>query len=107
MSDVITALAPPPGRVRWRWPLPVGFLANARSRQLQEELYRDLPAYLSDFTEPEVGPARCDLLILPYSTEEALDALDRASPRPDATCALLLTDDTVEPEIDGIAELAQ
>lgn len=97
----------PPGRIRWRWPLPVGFLADERSRTLRQDLYVDLPPGLAALTEPEVGCSRCDLLLLPYAIGEALDALDRASPRPDATCAVLMSADPSEPDEDRIADLAR
>ncbi len=96
----------PPGRIRWRWPLPVGFLADARSRSLRDDLYAT-EGVRSNLTEPEVGAARCDLLLLPYALPEALNAVRRSSPRPDATCVVLLTTRSSEPNADQVAELAE
>lgn len=94
------------GRIRWRWPLPVGFLADDLSRSLRDDLYATA-GVRTNLTEPEVGAARPDLLLLPYFPSDALDAVRRASPRPDATCVVLLTTGPIRPNVHRIVELAE
>jgi hypothetical protein len=95
----------PKGRIRWRWPLAIGFLADAPSRALRDDLYAT-EGVRTNLTQPEVGAARSDLLLLPYGLPEALNAVRASSTRPEATCVVLLTGDPTEPDSDQVAELA-
>jgi hypothetical protein len=73
---------------------------------LRDELYA-IEGVRTRLTEPEVGAMRPDLLLLPYSPSDALEAVRRASPRPDATFAVLLTTQRARPDPRLIAELAE
>jgi hypothetical protein len=72
---------------------------------LRDDLYAT-EGVRTRLTEPEVGAARSDLLLLPYSLPEALNAVRTSSTRPEATCVVLLTGDPTKPDSDQIAELA-
>jgi hypothetical protein len=84
----------------------VGFLADDPGRSLRQELYANLEEYLADLSAPEVGPTRCDLLLLPHGLKQALQAVRRATPRPEATCAVVLTSEAGEPDFDQMVDLA-
>lgn len=90
VEDVCPVLDRPRGRLRWGWPLRIGFLAEPSSRELRDSLYEDLPDHLAALTDPEIGPSRCDLLLLPLGPHRALAALDESSPLPQSTCVVLL-----------------
>ncbi|MBA3551286.1 MAG: hypothetical protein H0W27_00240 [Actinobacteria bacterium] len=93
ISGAYVPLPEPEGRFRWAWPLRLGFLPDPASRALRDRLYSALPDYLGGLTEGEVGPSRCDVLVVPAGLAGALDLLERVarvSHVPQATCAILV-----------------
>jgi len=93
-------------RLRWSWPLSVGFLADPTLGWLRDSLYEGQPGYLADLTEPQTNPSQCDFLLIPQDVPGAIEALDRAPSAPDATVVLLLSDARPFQRLDRAAELA-
>jgi hypothetical protein len=80
-------LAGPGGRVRWSWPLRMGFLTE----ELRDDLYDEVRGIIAALTEPEVGPSRCDVLLVSANVADAGEILEEEpSAVPEATLALLL-----------------
>jgi hypothetical protein len=88
------------GRLRWNWPVRVGFLQS----WLRDFLYARLPDYLANLTEPEIDPSRCDLLISSDALE-AIKLLDRSQP-PEATLVVLLDNTRPAQGLEGLPQLA-
>jgi hypothetical protein len=83
-------LPEPASRATWHWPLHVGFLPDPASRRLREDLYADLPDYLANLTEAEIGASAYDVLLIPQSVTSAIEMVERSSLTPDATAVVVV-----------------
>jgi len=96
------ALDEPAGRLRWHWPLRVGFAAD--QGWFKSQLYESLSRPMAALTQPEVGPTRCDLLILWRS---AHDPWPPPVGLPAATFVISLAEPANAPPISAGAQLAR
>lgn len=95
------ALDEPAGRLRWHWPLRVGFAAD--QGWLKAQLYESLSRPMAALTEPEVGPTRCDLLLVWRSVH---DPWPPPVGLPEATFVVSLAEPANAPPISAGAQLA-
>lgn len=90
----------PSVEVGWEWPLRIGFLDDAPSRRLRaavEALWNDHD-WAPRLTRLLSADQPCDLLLLPYSLEDALAAVLRAGKPLRADCTLVLGESRLSPE---------
>jgi hypothetical protein len=93
------------GRVRWNWPLRVGFLPQ--DVWFRDEVYREVRGTVAALTEPEVGPSRCDLLLIPGTASRAVEELENTDFVSDAMFTTVLDVTRETPELDLLDTLAQ
>lgn len=94
-TSVYSQLDAESSEVVWDWPLRVGLLADAASRQLRaelESLSQESPwiQRLVKFVELGVGEGGCDLLLLPQSLRSALASVLENTGSTSADCVLVL-----------------
>jgi hypothetical protein len=79
---------------RWHWPLRVGLLADALSKEFGAELKREMNAHawaanLLDITEIAGRDQRCDVLLLPHGVPQALSRVLEFAPGLTASCVIV------------------
>lgn len=90
----------PSVEVGWEWPLRIGFLDDAPSRRLRESvetMWTDHP-WAGRLTQLLSAEQPCDLLLLPYTLEDALAAVLGARVPLRADCTVVLGESRLSPE---------
>jgi hypothetical protein len=96
-------LPEPPGRLRWNWPTRVGFLPQ--TALFRDDLYRRLSKSVAPLTEPEVGPGRCDLLLVPADSLGGLGAVSRLD-LPESTVVIMFDTATRQEPVSHCRDVA-